>query len=219
MFLLDGRPLSLDRAFTDIDGIQRPANWLRLATPDERIAAGITEVPDLPTWDQRFYWGYDADGALIPKDHAQLVEQWVGQAKTTAASLLAPFDWYIVRETETGKAVPQAVLDYRAAVRVVSDNREVMIKGTTDTEQLAAVVTGDFGGMFPWPRGPFDPAPRQPADDPVIDGTTSGTVTGDSDTVVIDSVDFTGGGTTAAVIDSGSTVFGADSGVDTVTFS
>ena len=166
MFILDGKPLALDLAFTH-DGIQYPANWLRLASPDQRAAIGITEVPDPPTYDQRFYWGYDADGALIPKDHAQLVEQWVNQVKDTAGNLLNRFDWYIVRQAETGKAVPQKVLDYRAAVRTISDNREVMITGTADTEQLVAVITGDFNGLFPWPRDPFapEPEPEAPAEE------------------------------------------------------
>ena len=167
MFILDGKPLALNRAFTH-DGVQYPANWLRLASPAERAAIGITEAPDPPTWDQRFYWGYDQDGKLIPKDHTQLVEQWVGQTKATAGSLLTPFDWYIVREAETGKAVPQEVLDYRAAVRVISDNREVMLKGTTTTEQLAAIIVGDFNGLFPWPSYPYAPAANDDA------GTTSG---------------------------------------------
>jgi len=152
MFLLNGKPLSPDRAFTTEDGTQFPANWLRLATVEEREAINITEVPDPPTYDQRFYWGVDN-----PKDHAQLVEQWVGQTKQTAGSLLSQYDWYIVRQSETGKAVPQEVLDYRAAVRVVSDNREVMINGTTSTDELYVVITQDFGGLFPWPNGPFEP--------------------------------------------------------------
>jgi hypothetical protein len=42
MFLLNGKPLSLDRAFTDINGIQRPANWLRLSSPEDREKAGIS---------------------------------------------------------------------------------------------------------------------------------------------------------------------------------
>ena len=154
MFILDGKPLSPDRAFTHA-GIQYPANWLRLSSLAEKQAIGIIEVPDPPVWDQRFYWSPD-----LPKDHAQLVEQWVAQTKDTAASLLNRFDWYIVRQAETGKAVPQEVLDYRAAVRVVSDNREVMITGTIDTDQLVAVITGDFNGLFPWPADPFAPTPE-----------------------------------------------------------
>ena len=55
MLLLDGKPLSYDRAFTH-DGIQYPANWLRLASWEEKSAIGITEVPNPPYYDQRFYW-------------------------------------------------------------------------------------------------------------------------------------------------------------------
>ena len=156
-FLLpDGRLVSPDVAFT-LDEIQYPANFLRLSSEEEKAALGITWAEPDPVWDQRFYWGYDADGALITKDHAQLIDLWVGQTKQTAATLLAPFDWYITRQVETGKAVPQEVLDYRAAVRVISDDRETALRDTTDTDQLAAVVTGDFGGLLPWPLDPFAP--------------------------------------------------------------
>lgn len=165
MFILDGKSLSPDVAFTR-DGIQYPANWLRLSSPEQREAIGITEAPGEPYYDQRFYWGYDADGALIPKDHTQLVKQWIAQTKQTAASFLSQYDWYITRQSETGKAVPQVVLDYRGYVRTQSDNREVMIKGTTDTDQLVTVITSDFGGLFPWPRGPFEPEPVVEDDEP-----------------------------------------------------
>ena len=44
MFILDGKPLSPDRPFSH-DGINYPANWLRLSTLEEKEAIGITEVP------------------------------------------------------------------------------------------------------------------------------------------------------------------------------
>jgi hypothetical protein len=56
MFQLNGNPISLDTAFT-LDGTSYPANWIRLASPAERTALGITEVADPATWDDRFYWG------------------------------------------------------------------------------------------------------------------------------------------------------------------
>ena len=58
MLLLDGKPLSYDSAFTH-EGIQYPANWLRLSSWEEKSAIGITEVPNPPYYDQRFYWGVD----------------------------------------------------------------------------------------------------------------------------------------------------------------
>ena len=146
MFILNGKPLSPDRAFTTSDGTQYPTNWLRLATPAQREAIGITEQPDAPVYDQRFYWGYDNDGNLIPKDHTQLVDQWTAQVKTTAASLLTPTDWYVVRESETGLEAPQSVVDRRASIRYLSGYKEGLLVATTSTDELAAYVTGpDFG--------------------------------------------------------------------------
>ena len=193
-YKLDGKTLPLDRAF-DHDGIQYPAGWLRLSTADDRVAIGITWEPDpaKPSWDQRFYWGVDN-----PKDHAQLQELWIGKTKEIAGSLLNQFDWYVVRQAETGKAIPQEVLDYRAAVRTQSDNREVMINGTADTDALAAVITSDFGGMFPWPRSPFEPEPiadePEATPEPVFSGDT---ILGDAgeDTVI-----FSGGTTSAGIV-------------------
>lgn len=119
MFILNNKPLSPDRAFTTEDGTQYPANWLRLSSPEERAALGITETEDEPWYDQRFYWGVGN-----PKDHAQLVEQWTSQIKQTAGSLLAQTDWYITRASETGLAAPQSVIDRRSYIRYLSNERK-----------------------------------------------------------------------------------------------
>lgn len=156
MFLLDGKPLSPDVAFTDINGIQRPANFLRLATPEEREAAGVTEVPDPPTWDQRFYWGYDADGQLIPKDHTQLVEQWCDQTRTTAGTLLQPTDWMVIREADNGAVMPQEVKDRRQEIRLLSGDKITAIQATTTTDELAAYVTSaEYSRWEPEPEPPL----------------------------------------------------------------
>lgn len=157
MFLLDGKPLSPDVAFTDIHGIQRPANFLRLATPEEREEAGVTEVPDPPAPpDQRFYWGVDADGNPIPKDHGQLVEQWAAQTRATAGTLLQPTDWMVIREADNGVAMPQEVKDRREEIRQLSGVKVTAIKATTTTEELAAYVTGpEYSQWEPQPEPPL----------------------------------------------------------------
>jgi hypothetical protein len=63
MFLLNGNPLAVDTAFTN-DGIQYPANWLRLATEAEKSAIGITEVADPVRASDVFYWNGDIN---LPK--------------------------------------------------------------------------------------------------------------------------------------------------------
>ena len=48
MLVLDGKTLVYDRPFSH-DGINYPANWLRLTTLAEKEAIGIVEQPDLVT--------------------------------------------------------------------------------------------------------------------------------------------------------------------------
>ena len=150
MFILDGKPLSPDVAFTDpATGVQYPANWLRLSTLEDKEAIGITEVPDPPTWDQRFYWGYTEDGELIPKDHTQLVEQWVAQTRTTAGTLLAPTDWVIIREADNGKAADPALKQLREDIRLATGQKNAAIEATADTAELAAYITGSEYPVWP----------------------------------------------------------------------
>ena len=44
-FKLDGKTLPVDVAFTS-NGINYPANWLRLTTLEEKQAIGIVEEPE-----------------------------------------------------------------------------------------------------------------------------------------------------------------------------
>jgi len=154
-FKLNGKPLAVDVAFTHKD-IQYPANWLRLSTAEEKIAIGITEVADAPTYDSRFYWGngtaktltdtneVDENGdPLLDENGDQVVTLGVksllkAQEKDTAGSLLARYDWYVVRKAEKGTAIPTAITTYRDAVRTACDTREKEIDACSDT---AALVT------------------------------------------------------------------------------
>jgi hypothetical protein len=175
VFLLDGKPLSPDVAFTH-DGIQYPANWVRLSSPEDRTAIGITEVPDPPTWDQRFYWGYDAEGKLIPKDHAQLVDQWVQQTRTTANTLMAPTDWIIIREADNGKTADPVLRTWREEIRLASGSKNYEIRNTADTEALAAYITSpDYSS---WPSDPYAPQPAAPQGDDTVLFSTNSTSSG-----------------------------------------
>jgi len=164
MFILDGQPLAPDVPFKHA-GIQYPANWLRLSSQKERLAIGITEVPDPQPYDQRFYWGYDDKGKLIPKDHTQLVEQWTQQTRTTANTMLAPTDWIIIREADNGKVADPVLKTWREDIRLATGVKVTAIRDTADTEELAAYITG---ADYPvWPVDPYAPVPAEPvsADD------------------------------------------------------
>ena len=145
MFILNGKPLSPDVAFTDpATGVQYPANWLRLSTLEEKEAIDITEVPDPAPYDQRFYWGPD-----LPKDHTQLVEQWTQQTRTTAGTLLAPTDWVIIREADNGKAADPALKQLREDIRLATGQKNAAIEATADTAELAAYITGTEYPVWP----------------------------------------------------------------------
>lgn len=170
MFILDGKPLSPDVAFTH-DGIQYPANWLRLASPEERAAIGITEQPDPVPVDQRFYWDTG-----IPKDHTQLVEQWTQQTRTTAGTLLAPTDWMVIRQADNGTEMPLDWKLWRELVRIKTSEKVAAIAATTTTEELATYITG---ADYPvWPADPSQPIPAPTGDDTISfeGGVTSGQI-------------------------------------------
>jgi hypothetical protein len=139
MFIFNGHPLSPDSAFTDpATGTQYPANFLRLSSPEERAAIGITEEPDPAPYDQRFYWGPG-----LPKDHTQLVEQWVAQTRTTANTLLAPTDWQVIREADNGKLMSAETKADRQFIRDAAGGKITAINATTTTAELAAYITSN----------------------------------------------------------------------------
>ena len=154
--LPDGRTISLDMPFT-LNQINYPANFLRLSTQLDRDKLGIVWEPDPEPYDQRFYWGYDADGKLIPKDHTQLVDQWTAQTRTTANTLLAPTDWIIIREADNGKPADPLLKTWREDIRLATGAKVTAIRDTADTPALAAYITG---ADYPvWPSDPYSPAP------------------------------------------------------------
>jgi len=160
MFILDGKPLSLDRAFTTADGTQYPRNWLRLASPEQKAAIGITEQPDQIQHDQKYFWGYDADGNLIPKQlddigpdpitgitTTGLKTLHINQTKQTANTLLAPTDWYVVRKFERDVDVPVGIASYRASVISISAERETLIGLTTSVVELKGLYESSVVGV------------------------------------------------------------------------
>jgi hypothetical protein len=151
-FILDGRFLPLDTPF-EHNGIQYPNNWLRLASPEARANIGITEVPDQPRPDDRFYWvsGPNANGdyTAIPKDLPTLKATWSAQFKQTAYTMLLPSDWLVVRKTEDGTAIPADWTSYREAVRTTCALAITDMEATTDIDAFIASVTS-----VQWPVSP-----------------------------------------------------------------
>lgn len=153
-FILDGRVLPLDTPF-EHDGTNYPANWLRLASPGDRAAIGITERPDYPRPDDRFYWvseNPDGTWTAIPKDLDGLKASWTAQMKQTAYTLLLPSDWMVVRKVENGTDISAAWTTYREAVRTKTADTVADLEAATDIDAFIAVVTN-----VDWPASPDSP--------------------------------------------------------------
>jgi len=173
-FKLDGNPLVVDVAFSHND-IQYPANWLRLSTAEEKAAIGITEVEDPKVYDSRFYWGNgtakalddedakDKDGNLLKDENGnQVVTLGVksvlkAQEKVTAGTLLAPYDWYVVRKAEKSTAIPTAITTYRDGIRTACDTREKEIDACSDTAALVTLYGNKEDGTPNMTQYPVDP--------------------------------------------------------------
>ena len=140
MLQLDGKTLQYDKAFVH-DGMQYPANWLRLTSLKEKQAIGITEVADpvVGVYDQRFYWGVDN-----PKDLDELKTNWKAQQTDYASSVLAPSDWRVVKAAEvTAYSVETEWLTYRAAVRTACNTRQTEIDACKDVPALKELLFGN----------------------------------------------------------------------------
>ena len=156
-----GRIIRVGKAWTDNNGTQYPAVWSNYSA-DEKAAIGLTWEDEVAAHDNRFYWGRNADGSLIPRsltdinevdddgkaildiDGNQLVtlglkSNAIALAKNQAAGQLAPYDWYVTRKSEKSTAIPSAVSTYRDAVRTACAAIETSITNAADLAAFMAL--------------------------------------------------------------------------------
>ena len=151
-----GKIIREGRSWTNADGVTHPTSWGQWSD-DDKQAAGLVWQDDPLPFDNRFWWDADTPKALddvnavdengdplLDEKDEQVVTKglksvWKNTIKTQAGGLLADTDWYVTRQAETGEAVPQAVLDYRAAVRAASGAIESAIDGASDHAAFVAL--------------------------------------------------------------------------------
>ena len=157
-----GRIIRVGKAWVDNNGTQYPAVWSNYSA-DEKAAIGLTWEDEVAAHDNRFYWGRNADGSLIPRsltdvnevdadgkaikdiDGNQLVTLGlksvaIALAKTQAAGLIAPYDWQVIKATEVDSySVPSTVTTYRAAVRTASNSIGTAITNASDLAAFMAL--------------------------------------------------------------------------------
>ena len=151
-FTLNGNPLAVDVAFKTSDGTQYPANWLRLATAQEKTDLGISEIADPTVYDSRFYNG---DGSAKALDDVKSVSK--AQEKETAKSLLNTYDWQVVRKAEKGTAMDSDVITYRDGIRTAYTTRKTEIDACADTAALVTLYGTKDDGTPNMTQYPTDP--------------------------------------------------------------
>lgn len=145
------------KSWRDDNSITHPATWMRWSD-EYKVTMGLVWEDDPAPFDNRFYWSadlpkalddvneVDEDGnALLDADGNQVVtlglkSQYKAQTKATAAGLLAPTDWQVIKATEVADySVPSAVTTYRAAVRTASNTIEAAIDAASDITAFVAL--------------------------------------------------------------------------------
>jgi len=149
MYKYNGKIIRAGRAWSS-DAGHHPANWMLLSDEKKAEIGLVYEAdPVVASFDNRFYWAAGIERALedvnetnedgtpmLDIDGNQVVTKGlksnaIAQTKKTAAGLLAPTDWMVVRSAENGTDIPADTLAYRANVRAASNNIEAAISAVT----------------------------------------------------------------------------------------
>lgn len=131
--------LPQDKAFSH-NNISFPANWLRVSTPADKEAQGISWVtPEEPPV------------VRAPLDREK--SDGIARAKDTAGKMLAGSDWMYIAKSERNREVAQEWAEYRAAVIAEADRLEGQYSTAESYEALDAIVQN-------WPINPDEQAER-----------------------------------------------------------
>ena len=135
----EGRALPLDKAFSH-NNISFPANWLRVSTPADKEAQGIS-------------WVTPKEPPVVRAPVEREKSDGIARAKDTAGKLLAQSDWMVIASVERSRAVAEDWAEYRAAVIAEADRLE--------GEYNAAATYTDLDLMKQnWPINPDEQAER-----------------------------------------------------------
>jgi hypothetical protein len=163
----NGKVIRAGRAWSS-DAGHHPANWMLLSDEKKAEIGLVYEAdPVVASFDNRFYWAAGLERALddvnatnedgtpmLDISGSQVVTKGlksnaIAQTKVTAAGLLAPTDWMVVRSAENGTDVPSATLAYRQNVRAASETIEADISAVTTHAGFMALYDApvDADGM------------------------------------------------------------------------
>jgi len=129
-----------------INDIQYPKNIFQLWSNEELKAINLLPYSE-NTVDNRFYIRGDLSYevkidevvgtyAQTALDNDDLKNKIIKQVKRQASTHLEATDWMVLRASEGGTAIPDAVKTYRTAVRKESNDKETEIKALSDLDAI-----------------------------------------------------------------------------------
>lgn len=144
----------------ELDGVQYPANWCNLSTPEDKAAIGMVDVIYGQPPSDTYYWvTQDApvlvDGQVLvnytstPKDLDQTKATCKSQINNTAYTLLFPTDWMVVKATETSTPMDPAWNTWRQSVRTRADTFRAEVETAPSMAEVEFVMNN-----MAWPHDP-----------------------------------------------------------------
>ena len=166
----------------EINGVQYPANWLNLSTPQEKAEIGLEEViaTNQPANDT-YYWvsqtlvGPDLTYTNTPKDLLTVKTTALNQINATAYSILLPTDWMVVKSVETSTPINASWNTWRQSIRTTALTATNAVEGAADVDAVATAMN------ITWPKDPdqvtleaaqeevVEPVVEEPVTEPVVD--------------------------------------------------
>jgi len=139
----------------EINGVQYPANWLNLSTPEEKVEIGLEEVivTNQPANDT-YYWVSEtlSEATLTytntPKDLLSVKTTALNQINATAYSILLPTDWMVVKSVETSTPINASWNTWRQSIRTTALTATNAVEGASDVDAVASAMN------ITWPKDP-----------------------------------------------------------------
>jgi len=139
----------------EINGVQYPANWLNLSTPEEKAEIGLEEViaTNQPANDT-YYWvsqtlvGPDLTYTNTPKDLLSVKTTALNQINATAYSILLPTDWMVVKAFETSTPINASWNTWRQSIRTTALTATNAVESAADVDAVATAMA------ITWPKDP-----------------------------------------------------------------
>lgn len=143
----EGRALPMDKAFSH-NNKSFGATWLRLSTPEQKDAEGIS-------------WETPVEPPVVRAPLEREKSDGVARAKDTANKMLAGSDWQVIASAERSRPVPEDVSQYRSDIIAECARLEEQFSTAESYEAIDAIQQN-------WPLTEEEQA-MQPVEDEVSD--------------------------------------------------